>query len=237
MHIYINSLLIRFQGVLRVLNRTILIIIKYMSENPIKYAIIVVGKNKMYNSDALKIFVRQKRQEDALRRQSEAFNNLHYSSPFRKLNYSNHNVYHLPANDFCLQDIEKLNIDIVSKVKISSDVSYLNSTLNNMQTNYGFLYSLNSKDAENWLQEKYLCYSPDESCKFLSIIANEAIKQLIAHFIKKQLTQAEAADFDTCLNIFETFNSVGTMLSQNKDRLDKCAAIAKLVQITTKYLK
>lgn len=191
----------------------------------------------MFNDNALERFIRRKRQEDAIRRQSDAFNNLHYSSSFSKLNYFNNNIYHLPANDFCLQNIKDLNIDMASKTSIINNISNLNSTLNARKLQYGSFYDLNLKNAENWLQEKYFSYSPDESCKFLSIIVNEAIKQLIAHFIKKQLTDDEAVDFDTCLNIFETFNSVGAILSQNKDRLDKYTAIAKLVQIATKYLK
>lgn len=191
----------------------------------------------MYNDDALERFLRRKRQEDILRMQSETFNNLYRFSSFRKFNQFNYNVNPLADDNFYIQEIKSFNIDIASKLNIINNTTSLNLILNDVQLKYGFLYSLNSKEAEDWLQEKYLFYSPNESSKFLSKIINEAIKQLIAHFIKKQLTQDEAVDFDTCLNIFETFNSVGAILSQNKDRLDKYTAIAKLVQIATKYLK
>ncbi len=191
----------------------------------------------MYNDDALERFIRQKRQEDNFRRQTEAYNKSYYSSPFSRWNQFNYNINPLPVNDLYLQYIKKLNIDISSKTKAINNVSNLTSTLDNVKLRYSSLYYTNEKNAENWLQKRYPNYLPDESSKFLSIIVNEAVKQLIAYFIKKQLTQEEAANFDTCLNIFETFNSVNAILSQNKVRLDKCAAIAKLVQITTKYLK
>lgn len=137
--------------------------------------------------------------------------------------------------------VNHIEIEMVNIANLPSDRIMLQKNIEQLEQQLlckrnSFSYRQSSVEADEFLQKRYPQYSPDAITQTISIIVDEATKQLVAYFIKKQLNEEEQKDFELCLDIFEAFNSSHTILAQNKNKLEKGVAIIKLIHLTGKYL-
>lgn len=199
-------------------NQELLNLIKKLEENTIKAAPKMAMQNdlrlqRLYRNPEYQFFSGNWRRSNPI-----LINNQSLNSPVNNIAIEMVNIVNSPSDRIMLQK----NIE-----QLEQQLSFRRNS---------FIYRQSSVEAGEFLRKRYPQYSPDTITQTISIIVNEAIKQLIAYFIKKQLNEEEQKDFELCLDIFEVFNSSYTILAQNKNKLKKGAAIIKLIHLTGKYL-